>query len=55
MERVRREGGWKRGEVKIASMVTTESGLFQYCHFVWGKADNAQSVVRVSMYADGPV
>ena len=32
-------------------MVTTESGLFQCCHFVLGKADNnAQSKIRVSMH-----
>ena len=28
-----------------AAMMTTESGLFQFCHFVWRKAYNAQSVV----------
>ena len=27
-------------------MVTTEAGLFQCCHFVWGKAHNAQSKIR---------
>ena len=45
---------WNISELR-AARVTTESGLFQCCHFVWGKADNAQSVVRVSIYADGSV